>query len=96
MIKKPGPAKKSKQTKTKAEKDHLNWVASNPCCVCGNFIVQVHHVRISGGPRNHFKTIPLCYNHHLGPEGIHHLGKYPWREKYGDEVLMLEKLMENK
>ena len=93
MFKKPGLAKKSKPAKDKA---HLNWVASNPCCVCGDFIVQVHHIRILGEPRNHFKVIPLCWNHHQGPEGIHNIGKRVWRAKYGDELSMLSNLMERK
>lgn len=91
MIKKPGLAKKSKSPKDKA---HLNWVASNPCCVCGSFIVQVHHIRHFGEARDDKRTIPLCWNHHLGPDGFHTLGKKVWPEKYGYELDMLKKLNE--
>lgn len=30
---------------TNAEKQHLDRVASLPCCLCGDTPVQVHHVR---------------------------------------------------
>lgn len=84
------------KSKTKAEKDHLNWVAGNPCCVCGSHAVNLHHIRILGEPRNHFKVIPLCYFHHQGEEGIHYLGKHEWRKRFGHELDMLEELMKLK
>jgi hypothetical protein len=90
MIKKPG--KKIKHGKTKEEKDHLNWVASLPCSVCGYAPCEVHHIRVMNEKRDHKKTIPLCYTHHMGPDGIHTLGKKAWREKYGHELDMLYNL----
>lgn len=86
------PGKKHKKSKTKAEKDHLNLVASHHCAVCDNPIVCVHHIRESGEPRNHFKTIPLCYDHHQGENGIHYLGKDEFRKRFGHELDMLVKL----
>lgn len=90
MFQKPG--KPRKKSKTKSEKDHLNLVASQPCMVCNNQNINVHHIRESGEPRNHFKVIPLCYDHHQGVSGIHTLGKKEWRKKYGHEIDMLIKL----
>ena len=90
-ITKPGKRKKNK-SKQKSEKDHLNWVASQGCMICGG-VACVHHIRILGEPRDHYKTIPLCYNHHQGYEGIHFLGKHVFREKYGHELDMLGELM---
>jgi len=90
MLEKPGPHKKSK---TKTDKAHLNWVASQGCMICGNN-PNLHHIRILGEPRDDLKTIPLCYEHHQGPEGIHFLGKHAWRKKYGHELDMLKELME--
>lgn len=89
------PGKKKKAGKTKEEHDHLQWVASNPCSVdfCTKNDVCVHHIREHGEPRDHFKTIPLCYDHHQGKEGIHHLGKREWRKRYGHELDMLRELM---
>lgn len=90
---KPGLAKKNKsRQKTKAERDHLTWVASQPCMISGKRPVQVHHIRLNGEPRDHFKSIPLHYDYHQGPEGIHTLGKYAWRDKYGHELDMMEKI----
>jgi hypothetical protein len=90
MIKKPGP--KPKKSKSKAEKDHLNLVASLPCMVCNIHPVNVHHIRESGEPRDHYKTIPLCPDHHQGYLGIHYLGKKEFYKRFGHEMDMLEKL----
>ena len=90
----PKPGKKKKRQKTPEEKAHLTWVASQPCLIpgCPNKS-NVHHIRECGEPRDHFKTIPLCYFHHQGSEGIHFLGKKVWYRKFGNELEMLEKLM---
>lgn len=94
MLKFPKQGPKPKKSKTKAEKEHLNLVASHPCMVCGIRPVQVHHIRLLGEPRNHYSTIPLCYLHHLGEYGIHTKGKKEWRKLYGHEKDMLKKLMD--
>jgi hypothetical protein len=90
MFKKPG--KKQKKSKTKAEKEHLNLVASHGCMVCDSPVVCVHHIRESGEPRDHYKTIPLCPDHHQGYSGIHYLGKKEFYKRFGHEMDMLEKL----
>lgn len=91
----PKLAPKKKKSKTKEESYHLNWVASQGCMICG-CRPNVHHIREHGERKDHFKTIPLCYLHHQGELGIHTLGKYEWRKKYGHELEMLEKLLETK
>ena len=89
---KPEKHKKKKPPKDKA---HLNWVASQPCMIAGcNYQPNVHHIRILGEPRDDKKTIPLCWHHHQGPEGIHFLGKHVFRERFGHELDMLQKLTE--
>jgi membrane-bound lytic murein transglycosylase MltF len=91
----PKPVTTKKKGKSKAEHDHLNLVASHPCMVCNSQNVNVHHIRESGEPRNHFKCIPLCYDHHQGsPEGLHHLGKKEFERRFGSQLEMLEKLKE--
>ncbi len=94
MITKPGQHKKKKPPK---DRDHLNWVASQPCMIpgCSNR-PAVHHIRILGEPQDDKRTIPLCWFHHQGPEGIHFLGKREFRGRYGHELNMLEKLMKRK
>lgn len=96
MLKFPKQGKKPKKSKTKKERDHLNLVASQGCMVCDNKNVNVHHIRESGEPRDHFKTIPLCYDHHQGSNGIHTLGKKSWCKIYGSELDLLEKLFPKK
>ena len=72
---------------TQAERDNLLRVKGLPCAVCGlPGPSYAHHVDTGMGRRkDHGKVIPLCYNHHQGPEGIHTLGKKEWRRRYGDE-----------
>ncbi|MBU2644481.1 DUF968 domain-containing protein [bacterium] len=93
---KPGLAPKNKsRRKSAAEVAHLNWVASQPCMISGKRPVEVHHIRINGEPKDHFKTIPLHYDYHRGRYGIHDgLGKYAWREQFGYELDLLEILNE--
>lgn len=88
--------KKKKKAKTKEEELHLDRVGSLPCCVCGYYEVQVHHLTGAGmGLRSsHFDTIPLCHYHHVGDEGIHIIGKKTWQNKYGYEKEHLEKTRE--
>lgn len=66
---------------------HMARVAQLPCVCCGARPVQVHHV-ISGryGQRkaSDRETIPLCWLHHQGPEGIH-ASKAAWEAKYGND-----------
>lgn len=73
---------------TKAEKAHLDAVASLGCLICGA-PASIHHVRRYGEKRKHEKATPLCYFHHQGAEGIHHLGKREWERRYmtQDELL---------
>lgn len=76
---------------TKAEKQHMDKVAQLCCCArgCGRpGPSTVHHIdTYMGGGRDHFKTIPLCWPHHLGPQGIDgkRMGKRVWEAKYGTE-----------
>src|SRR4030043_1212775 len=93
-VKFPKPGKKDKKRKTPEEIEHLSYIASLGCVICGEDRVQAHHIREFGEPRDHFKTIPLCYEHHQGSFGIHHLGKREWREKFGHELEYLKQLTE--
>lgn len=74
--------------KTPAGKAHMAKVAKLPCVICGARPVEVHHV-ISGryGQRkaSDMDTIPLCWNHHLGPDGIH-TSKEKWEALHGPDT----------
>lgn len=59
---------------SKAERAHLERVASLPCACCGDTPVQVHHIREGQGMAQRasdWLTVPLCPACHTGPKGIH-------------------------
>lgn len=59
---------------TKAERAHLDRIASLPCACCGDAPVQVHHIREGHGMAQRasdWLTIPLCVGCHTGPKGVH-------------------------
>ena len=59
---------------TKAERKHMDRVAQLPCATCGEWPVQVHHLREGQGMgqrAQHWLTVPLCPDCHTGPSGIH-------------------------
>ena len=68
--------------RTGAGKAHMARVASLPCVICHRRPVEVHHCRSNGQMRDDFRTIPLCWNHHRGPEG-YHTAKASWEAAHG-------------
>lgn len=86
----------------KAERDHLNRVASLGCIVCRNLgygetPAHVHHIRTGKGMgqrANHFETLPLCPEHHQhGGYGIAiHAGQKTWEANFGTEIELLEQV----
>ena len=67
---------------------HLARVATLRCVCCGAWSVQVHHCisgRFSQRKSGDRETIPLCWLHHLGPEGIH-TNKRLWEDTYGPDT----------
>lgn len=70
----------------KAERAHLSKVADLGCILCYG-LAEIHHIKDGHGSTraNHYETIPLCYHHHRGEEGFHHLGKRRWEAKYGKQ-----------
>jgi len=57
------------------EKRYREHIRSIPCLVCGEQSTP-HHI-ISDGykklSKNHWMLVPLCYDHHQGQDGYHHL-----------------------
>lgn len=43
---------------------------------------QMHHIRKYGGKRELAPTIPLCFRHHTGPEGVHYMGRKRFEEHF--------------
>ena len=85
---------------TKPEKDYMNSVAALGCAICRinglDTPAEIHHARTGTGLRraSHFDTIPLCFIHHRGAEGLHTLGRKRW-EKF-HSVIELDILAETK
>jgi hypothetical protein len=51
------------------DKDHLHYVASQPCIVCNRILAEAHHVRFAqpkafGTKVSDEFTVPLCRDHH--------------------------------
>ncbi len=72
-------------------------VAALGCIVKGCCAQQVtiHHCgTYMGGGRNHKRVLPLCWEHHLGAEGIDgkRMSKREWEAKYGTEEELLARV----
>jgi hypothetical protein len=51
------------------DKDHLAYVASQPCIICNRILADAHHVRFAqpkafGSKVSDEFTVPLCRDHH--------------------------------
>jgi len=76
---------------TKDEKRHKEKLVSLGCALCWHIHgphepgpVELHHLRGGGWGRGGYKTlIPLDYNHHRGPDGIHTMGTRAWERNFG-------------
>lgn len=87
---------------TKAERDHLDAVASLGCIISrkmgmGYVPAEIHHVRTLDGQRikrNHMLVIPLSpWFHRLGPMGEgFHSGSRTWQKIHGTEAELLEEV----
>lgn len=67
---------------TRAGLAHMARVKALVCVICHQVPVEVHHCRSRGQAKDDFKTIPLCFNHHRGPDGFH-TQKGTWESLYG-------------
>ena len=85
----------AKKAATKAEREHMAYIASLPCLVCGGQ-ATVHHVtgyadRMGRFSRDHMLTAPLCPRHHQiqhGPfDSVEALGHRGFYNAYGIDLL---------
>ena len=77
--------------KRKTDKE---WIAARDqqladepyCLICGStYGIVVHHIENRGmGYRDHSKLATLCFNHHVGAEGVHTLGKQTFNRTFGN------------
>ncbi len=78
------------------DKEHLRYVASQPCIICGRAPGQAHHLRFAqpralGRKVSDEWTVSLCSTHH---RALHSVGdeKQWWREKGIDPIAHAERL----
>lgn len=83
-----------------AGKRHLQRVAdfgqSAGCCVCGEPFAHIHHIlegRTPGRKAGDFCTVPLCWECHLGTDGIHQT-RQRWSLRKMDELKALDMVLE--
>ena len=96
----PRESKKRKGYKAspegKAGREHMAKVAAMRCVCCGYWPVEVHHCisdRYGQRKASDFETVPLCWQHHLGPDGIH-TDKTRWEGEYGKDYDYLPAVMD--
>lgn len=85
---KPIKTKPRRTTREKKDPAYLEAVADLPCVICNDWPVQVHHPccgRYSQAKAPDQDAIPLCWNHHLGPDGVHTRKKW-WIEQFGPDT----------
>jgi DNA recombination protein Rad52 len=73
-------------------REHLRYVASQPCAICGRSPSQAHHVRYAQGRGLGIKvsdefTVPLCATHH---QQLHNTAKEKewWQERKVDPLII--------
>lgn len=77
---------------TPAGRRHMACVKMLPCVICGHAPPSAaHHCisdRFSQRKSSDFETIPLCWECHQGPHGIH-AGKAEWEARNGKDYEFL-------
>jgi hypothetical protein len=88
------PALGFKQPKAKPNPRYIAAIHIEPCCICEAFgFVQTtptaaHHTicgRFGNRKTPDEMAIPLCWNHHQGPDGIHERRQW-WVEAFGPDT----------
>lgn len=87
-LKRKTPLKaKRKPAKPTALKRYHAYVAQMPCCGCGSWPVEVHHVISDGFKRltkDHRLVLPCCpLCHRSGPTALHVIGTRKWNALHG-------------
>lgn len=67
--------------------DYLEAVAGLGCVVCrrmglGYAAAEVHHVESIRDSKSDYATVPLCPDHHRGPNGVHGLSRRGFETRY--------------
>jgi len=80
----------AKKPPTKSELAWMARVSELPCCICGDFPVQVHHITQSGRRLGHRFTLPLCVEDHVGRRGFSGLDRSAWDKSLSNQLRLLE------
>jgi len=84
-----GSSKKARRKKNAGVKDpaYLSWLHDQPCLVSGcTQPSSAHHERPIS--RDDAMAVPLCYDHHQGPQGRHGLRSLDlFQARYGISLL---------
>ena len=81
-----------KKPATKKEKEWMAKVAELPCCICGDFPVEVHHITQCGRRLGHYFTLPLCTEDHRGARGFSGMKRDAWDKSLDNQLKLLEKV----
>ncbi len=78
------------------DKEHLRYVASQPCLVCGRSPGHAHHIRYAqpramGRKVSDEWTVPLCATHHRALHTVGDEEKW-WKERQIDPIALAERL----
>ena len=78
------------------DKNHLRFVASQPCLVCGRSPGHAHHIRYAqpramGRKVSDEWTVPLCATHHRALHTVGDEEKW-WKERQVDPIIHAEQL----
>lgn len=78
---------------TKAQRKRWELIRALGCIVCRAWEAEIHHCGTgAGGRKDHDKVIPLCYDHHRGAFGIHHISRKGFSQIYGTEKELMKKV----
>lgn len=91
---KPAPRIKPKRQE---DPEHLDAVRDLPCCICGSWPSEAHHIRDGqvgtgqkAGDHEAINLCPAC--HRTGENAIHHLGTREWERRFGPQREYLKKV----
>ncbi len=78
------------------DKEHLRYVASQPCLICGRSPGHAHHIRYAqpramGRKVSDEWTVPLCATHHRALHTVGDEEKW-WKERDIDPIVHAERL----
>jgi hypothetical protein len=70
-------------------KAHVDWIHTLPCCVpgCRRTPIHSHHATTKGAGGQPKDLTPLCWFHHIGPRGVHNMGRHTWEREHGVALL---------